>query len=108
MTYGTPTWIWSVVVDDDSYVCAYHGKTVTDSTSRSAMDAGPERAVELLDKSARLELARLTELESVCMPLGVGSDEDAPHRYLCGEDIRPLRTPPAPVRSKHRRTVRFR
>jgi hypothetical protein len=61
-----------VVVDDDSYVCAYHGKTVTDSTSRSAMDAGPQRAVELLDKSARLELARLTELESVCVPLPSG------------------------------------
>lgn len=25
-TYGTPTWIWSVVVDDDLYVRAYNGK----------------------------------------------------------------------------------
>lgn len=25
-TYGTPTWIWSVVVDDGLYVRAYHGK----------------------------------------------------------------------------------
>ena len=24
-TYGTPTWIWSVVVDTDLYVRAYHG-----------------------------------------------------------------------------------
>jgi hypothetical protein len=24
-TYGTPTWIWSVVVDDALYVRAYHG-----------------------------------------------------------------------------------
>src|SRR3954463_13369104 len=24
-TYGTPTWIWSVVVDDDLYVRAYNG-----------------------------------------------------------------------------------
>jgi hypothetical protein len=24
-TYGTPTWIWSVVVDGDLYVRAYHG-----------------------------------------------------------------------------------
>ena len=24
-TYGTPTWIWSVVVDDELYVRAYHG-----------------------------------------------------------------------------------
>ena len=26
MTYGTPTWIWSVVVDDALYVRAYNGK----------------------------------------------------------------------------------
>ncbi|WP_440135498.1 DUF2255 family protein [Chitinophaga sancti] len=25
-TYGTPTWIWSVVVDNELYVRAYHGK----------------------------------------------------------------------------------
>jgi hypothetical protein len=24
-TFGTPTWIWSVVVDDDLYVRAYNG-----------------------------------------------------------------------------------
>ena len=26
MTYGTPTWIWSVAVDECLYVRAYHGK----------------------------------------------------------------------------------
>lgn len=26
-TYGTPTWIWSVVVDDSVYVRAYSGKS---------------------------------------------------------------------------------
>jgi hypothetical protein len=26
VTYGTPTWIWSVVVDDNLYVRAYNGK----------------------------------------------------------------------------------
>ena len=26
MTYGTPTWIWNVVVDGNLYVRAYHGK----------------------------------------------------------------------------------
>lgn len=25
-TYGTPTWIWSVAVDDSLYVRAYHGR----------------------------------------------------------------------------------
>jgi hypothetical protein len=26
VTYGTPTWIWSVAVDDALYVRGYHGK----------------------------------------------------------------------------------
>ena len=26
-TYGTPTWIWSVVVDDQLYVRAYNGRS---------------------------------------------------------------------------------
>lgn len=26
VTYGTPTWIWSVAVDGDLYVRAYHGR----------------------------------------------------------------------------------
>ena len=26
VTYGTPTWIWSVVVDDDLYVRGYNGR----------------------------------------------------------------------------------
>jgi hypothetical protein len=26
VTYGTPTWIWSVVIGDDLYVRAYHWK----------------------------------------------------------------------------------
>lgn len=28
-TYGTPTWIWSVVVDNELYVRAYHGQKST-------------------------------------------------------------------------------
>ena len=27
LTYGTPTWIWSVAVDGDLYVRAYHGQS---------------------------------------------------------------------------------
>jgi hypothetical protein len=27
VTYGTPTWIWSVVVGDDLYVRAYNGRS---------------------------------------------------------------------------------
>jgi hypothetical protein len=28
VTYGTPTWIWSVVVDDALYVRAYNGRAL--------------------------------------------------------------------------------
>jgi hypothetical protein len=28
-TFGTPTWIWSVVVDNELYVRAYHGQKST-------------------------------------------------------------------------------
>lgn len=34
-TYGTPTWIWSVVVSDDLFVRAYNGKN--SSWHKSAM-----------------------------------------------------------------------
>ena len=34
-TYGTPTWIWSVVIDDDLYVRAYNGRN--SSWYRAAM-----------------------------------------------------------------------
>jgi hypothetical protein len=27
LTYGTPTWIWSVAIDDDLYVRAYNGQS---------------------------------------------------------------------------------
>ena len=27
VTYGTPTWVWSVAVDDALYVRAYHGQS---------------------------------------------------------------------------------
>ena len=29
VTYGTPTWIWSVTVDDALYVRGYHGQSST-------------------------------------------------------------------------------
>ena len=43
MTYGTPTWIWSVVVDDGLYVHAYNG---TDSRwYRAALRQGAGRII---------------------------------------------------------------
>jgi len=39
-TYGTPTWIWSVRVDDDLYVRAYNGKSSRWYRSALAQKAG--------------------------------------------------------------------
>ncbi len=50
VTYGTPTWIWSVVVDGEFYVRAYNGqnsrwyKAVTQRAGRIRI-AGMEREV---------------------------------------------------------------
>lgn len=53
VTYGTPTWIWSVVVNGALYVRAYHGKdsrwykaAVTQKAGRVRV-AGIEREVAL-------------------------------------------------------------
>jgi hypothetical protein len=40
-TYGTPTWIWSVVVDGDLYVRAYNGQR--SRWYRSAVEQGAGR-----------------------------------------------------------------
>jgi hypothetical protein len=34
VTYGTPTWIWSVAVDGNLYVRAYNGKTLVGTKPR--------------------------------------------------------------------------
>jgi hypothetical protein len=48
-TYGTPTWIWSVVIDDDLYVRAYNG---TDSRWYQAA---------LKQKAGRISAAGMTK-----------------------------------------------
>ena len=42
-TYGTPTWIWEVVVDDDLYVRAYNG--VNSRWYKSAMQQKAGRII---------------------------------------------------------------
>jgi hypothetical protein len=39
-TYGTPTWIWSVVLDDALYVRAYNGKNSTWYQAAMRQNAG--------------------------------------------------------------------
>lgn len=40
ITYGTPTWIWSVVVDDKLYVRGYHGQASSWYQAAVAQKAG--------------------------------------------------------------------
>lgn len=47
VTYGTLTWIWSVVVDNDLYVRAYHGKNSRWYKSAMKQKAGRIQAAGL-------------------------------------------------------------
>ena len=40
LTYGTPTWIWSVVVDEALYVRAYNGQNSSWYTAAARQKAG--------------------------------------------------------------------
>lgn len=57
ITYGTPTWIWSVVVDDSLYVRAYFGQS-----SRWYQAA-------IREKAGRITVAGMTK-EVVFEPIG--------------------------------------
>ncbi|QRN55797.1 DUF2255 family protein [Dyella caseinilytica] len=46
-TYGTPTWIWCVAVDDALYVRAYHGKRSRWYQAACQQKAGRITAAEL-------------------------------------------------------------
>ena len=43
MTYGTPTWIWSVVVEDALYVRAYNGQNLAGTRPRCGRRRGGSR-----------------------------------------------------------------
>src|SRR4051794_29647996 len=58
-TYGTPTWIWSVVVDDGLYVRAYNGQS-----SRWHQAA-------MRQKAGRITVAGITK-EVTFEPVGAG------------------------------------
>ncbi len=54
VTYGTPTWIWSVVVDGDLYVCAYNGQASRWYKSAMGQKAGRIQ-VAGMNKNVRFE-----------------------------------------------------
>ncbi|WDF81138.1 DUF2255 family protein [Mucilaginibacter sp. KACC 22773] len=51
-TYGTPTWIWAVVVDGELYVRAYHGVRSTWYTAALEQKAGRIHAAGMIKEVA--------------------------------------------------------
>jgi hypothetical protein len=48
ITYGTPTWIWNVVVDGELYVRAYHGRNSRWYQSAISQKAGQIHAAGMV------------------------------------------------------------
>ena len=80
-TYGTPTWIWSVVVDDGLYVRAYNGQN-----SRWYQAA-------LSQKHGRITAAGITKevtFEPVNGPLNVRIDDAYRAKYKASPYLDPM------------------
>lgn len=85
-TYGTPTWIWSVVVDGDLYVRAYNG-----TSSRWYQAA-------LAQKAGRITAAGMTKdvtFEPVDGPVNDAIDEAYRTRYHDSPYLAPMIGPRA-------------
>jgi hypothetical protein len=81
VTYGTPTWIWSVAVGDDLYVRAYNGKN-----SRWYQAA-------MRQKAGRITAAGMTKevtFEPVNGPINDGIDEAYRAKYRSSEYLSPM------------------
>ena len=61
ITYGTPTWIWAVVVDGDLYVRAYNGKSSRWYQSAVQQKAGSIHAAGMVKKCALRNRIRRVE-----------------------------------------------
>jgi hypothetical protein len=81
VTYGTPTWIWSVVVDDALYVRAYNG-----IASRWYQAA-------LRQKAGRITAAGMTKevaFEPISGPLNDGIDDAYRSKYAKSPYLKPM------------------
>ncbi|QEE30308.1 DUF2255 family protein [Terriglobus albidus] len=81
VTYGTPTWIWSVVVDHGLYVRGYHGQS---STWYQAA---------ILQKAGRIRVAGITKevtFESVDGPIQEQIDEAYREKYATSPYLKPM------------------
>ena len=85
-TYGTPTWIWSVAVDDALYVRAYSGKK--SSWYKAAMR----------QKAGRIKAAGMTKevtFEPVDGPINERVDEAYRAKYRRSPYLEPMIAPQA-------------
>ena len=57
VTYGTPTWIWSVAVGDDLYVRAYYGRRLSLVPGCATAEGGPNHRCRL-NEGSRLRTGR--------------------------------------------------
>ena len=81
VTYGTPTWIWSVVVDDALYVRAYNGK------------ASSWYKAAVRQKAGRIVVSGMTEdvaFEPVDGPINDRIDDAYRAKYRGSEYLRPM------------------
>jgi hypothetical protein len=81
VTYGTPTWIWSVAFGEDLYVRAYNGKN-----SRWYQAA-------MRQKAGRITAAKLTKdvtFEPVDGPINDRMDEAYRAKYRSSEYLNPM------------------
>jgi len=81
VTYGTPTWIWSVVVDHGLYVRGYHGQ------SSSWYQAA------ILQKAGRIRAAGITKevtFEPVDGPIQNQIDEAYRKKYASSPYLKPM------------------
>ena len=65
VTYGTPTWIWSVVVGDALYVRAYNGQSSRWYQAAVRQKALIQRSMASAERSFYKTLAALTKLQNL-------------------------------------------
>jgi len=100
VTYGTPTWIWSVAVDDALYVRGYHGKD-----SRWYQAAVGQKAGRIIAAGVTKEVA----FEPVDGPINDRIDDAYRAKYKRSPYLKPMigtRARAATVRIVPRETKR--
>jgi hypothetical protein len=81
VTYGTPTWIWSVAVDDALYVRAYNGQKSRWYQAAIQQKAGRIRAAGM---------TREVAFEPVAGPINDRIDEAYRTKYAGSPYLRPM------------------